>query len=53
MKRYDIKSILKDSTLRKTLLVNSIIAIQLREGIITTVEQAEIAYNKIQGENDV
>lgn len=34
--------------LRKELMVPTLIAIQAREGITTTVEQAETAYEKVQ-----
>ena len=42
-KRFDIRAILRDPVKRRTLLVNSIIATQAREGITTTREQAEAA----------
>ena len=44
MKRMNIKKILSDPVARKKLMVGCIIAIQAREGIVTTVEQAEAAY---------
>jgi hypothetical protein len=47
-KRINIKNILNNPFQRKELFVNTIIATQAREGIITTVEQAEKAYDKIQ-----
>ena len=50
MKRVDIRAILYDSLLRKELMVGTIIAIQAREGITTTREQAERAYDKVQRE---
>lgn len=46
-KRIDIKKILSDEDLRREMMVNSIIAIQAREGIITTKEQALRAYSSI------
>lgn len=49
-KRVDIRAILADPVLRKRLMVDTIIATQAREGIITTVEQAEAAYDKVQKE---
>jgi hypothetical protein len=49
-KRVDIRAILADPVLRKSLMVSTIIATQAREGIITTVEQAEAAYEKVQRE---
>jgi FtsZ-interacting cell division protein ZipA len=48
MKRVDIKSILQDPAKRKQLFVDTLIAIQAREGIETSQEQAEQAYEKIQ-----
>lgn len=50
MARFDVKKILANPVLRKRLMVSSIIAIQAREGIVTTQEQAEAAYDKIQSE---
>jgi transglutaminase-like putative cysteine protease len=46
-KRFDIRAILRDPVKRRTLLVNSIIATQAREGITTTREQAEAAYDRV------
>ena len=51
--RVDIKIILSDPVLRRKLMVNAIQAIQAREGIDTTIEQAEAAYDKIQKEMEV
>lgn len=48
--RVNVKSILADAVLRKRLMVQVIIATQAREGITTTVAQAEAAYNKVQAE---
>ena len=48
MKRVDIKAILADDNLRKELMVGTIQALQAREGIETTREQAEWAYDKVQ-----
>jgi hypothetical protein len=48
MQRFDIRSILANPLLRKTLFVRSIIAIQAREGIDTTKEQAVRAYEAAQ-----
>lgn len=45
-KRVNIKAILSDPDTRKELLIGAIIAIQAREGITTTYEQAESAYRK-------
>lgn len=49
-RRVDIRAILANPVLRKTLMVRVIIATQAREGIETTVEQAEAAYDKVQKE---
>ena len=46
MKRIDIKKILDNPSLRRELLVSCIIAVQAREGITTTMEQAGVAYDK-------
>jgi hypothetical protein len=46
-RRVDIKAILADPALRRELMVRTIIAIQAREGIITTREQAEAAYDTV------
>lgn len=48
--RVDIKAILRDPVLRHDLLILALIATQAREGIITTREQAEMAYDKVQHE---
>lgn len=42
--RVNIREILRTPHLRKQMLVDTIIAIQAREGIETTQEQAEEAY---------
>jgi hypothetical protein len=49
-KRVDITAILRDPARRRTLMVNAVIATQAREGITTTREQAEAAYDKVQSE---
>ena len=48
MRRYNIKKILADPILRKRMLVPAIKTIQNREGINTTTEDAERAYNKVR-----
>lgn len=50
MNRVNVKAILADPTLRRKLCVSVIIAIQAREGIETSKEQAEQAYDAIQKE---
>ena len=49
-RRVDIKKILADPQQCRKLMVQSIIASQAREGIVTTQEQAEAAYDKVQKE---
>ena len=49
-KRVNIKAILADPVKRRELMVRSIIATQAREGITTTREQAEAAYDKVLAE---
>ena len=41
-----------DPALRRELTVRSIIATQAREGIVTTREQAEAAYDKVNNEKE-
>ena len=50
MLRVDIRAILLDPMLRKRMVVSVIIATQAREGIVTTVEQAEAAYDRVRQE---
>lgn len=52
-RRVDIKAILADPALRRRLAVRCIIATQAREGIVTTREQAERAYDKVRAERAV
>ena len=52
MKRIDVKAILRDPSLRRELMVANLIATQAREGIVTTREQAETAYDKVQNEKE-
>lgn len=49
MKRFNIREILNNPQQRRRLMVNCIIAIQAREGITTTVAQAEAAYDTVVG----
>ena len=46
-KRVDIKRILNDPVLYRKLMINCIIAIQTREGVVTTEEQATRAFDKV------
>lgn len=50
-KRPSIKEILSDPVQRRELMIRVIIATQAREGITTTREQAEAAYDKVQNED--
>jgi hypothetical protein len=50
MKRVNIRAILADPVLRRRMMVQTIIATQAREGIETTQEQAERAYDKVLAE---
>jgi hypothetical protein len=47
-RRVDLKAILRDPQKRRRLMVRCIVATQAREGVVTTVEQAEKAYDKVQ-----
>ena len=51
-KRWDIKAILADPVLRKELMIRSIISTQALEGIVTTREQAEQAYEYAIGRSN-
>lgn len=46
-RRLDLKKILADSDLRRKLMVSTIQATQAREGIVTSVEQADRAYTVV------
>ena len=48
MKRVNIKEILQDPQKRRELFVGAIQFLQNIEGIDTTKEQAETAYDKVQ-----
>jgi hypothetical protein len=48
--RIDLKSILRNPFKRRKLIVRVIIATQAREGIQTSLVQAEAAYDKVQEE---
>jgi hypothetical protein len=49
-RRVDVKEILRDPDLRRRLVVSVIQATQAREGINTSREQAERAYDAVQDE---
>jgi len=49
-KRVDLRAILSDPVLRRELMVGVIVATQAREGVETTVGQAERAYDRVQEE---
>lgn len=53
MKRVDIRAILRDPKQRRELMVRTIIATQAREGIVTTRDQAEWAWDKVEGEKSL
>jgi len=48
VRRVDIRSILADPEQRRRLMVDCIIALQAREGIEVSREQAEAAYDEVQ-----
>ena len=50
--RVDIRAILANAKTRRGLLVGAAMAIQAREGIDTTREQMEAAYDRVQREKD-
>lgn len=50
--RVPIKDILADPRKRREIMIRTIIATQAREGIHTTYEQAEEAYDKIKDEKE-
>ena len=52
MHRVDIHAILADPALRRELLILAIVALQAREGIRTSLEQAGVAYDKVQAERN-
>jgi hypothetical protein len=47
VERVNIRSILADPEQRRELMVDSIVALQAREGVETTREQAETAYDAV------
>lgn len=49
MKRLNLKAILANESLRRKLMVETIKATQGREGIVTSTEQANRAYDYIRG----
>ena len=50
--RMDVKAILADPKLRRDLMIPTIMAMQAREGIDTTYEQAAAAYDKVRAEGN-
>lgn len=48
MPRLNVRAILADPVQRRRLMIPCIIAMQAREGIDTTYEQAAAAYDKVQ-----
>lgn len=53
MSRVNILGILADHTARRDLMVSVIIATQAREGVVTTREQAERAYDHVRTQSAV
>ena len=49
-RRVNLAAILGDPDSRRRLMVGVIVATQAREGIVTTREQAEAAYDKVRAE---
>ena len=52
-KRVNLRKIIGNPRLRRKLMVGCIVATQAREGITTTREQAEAAYDKVRSENAI
>ena len=50
MKRVTVRAILANPAQRRELMVETIIATQAREGVVTTRAQAERAYDKVTSE---
>ena len=50
--RVDIKAVLRNPVFRRELMIDALMAIQAREGVVTTREQAEKAYDKVQKEQE-
>lgn len=50
LKRYSVRAILADPVKRRDLMVRCIMSAQHMEGIDTTREQAEAAYDRVQQE---
>jgi hypothetical protein len=48
--RVDIRKILADPQLRRELMIQNIVAMQAREGVTTSLEQAAAAYDKVRAE---
>lgn len=51
-RRIDTKAILRDLVQPRRLMVDALIAAQVRKGITTTREQAEAAYDRVQKERE-
>lgn len=50
LKRYDIKKILADPVQRREMIIRGTIAIQAREGIDVTYEEAARSYDQVMKE---
>ncbi len=48
-RRVNIRAILSNPIRRRDMMVRVVIATQAREGIVTTTEQAERAYDRVMG----
>ena len=48
--RVDIQAILRNPRLKRKLMARVIVATQAREGIVTTLSQAYVAYDRVQTE---
>jgi len=51
-RRINLKAILDNPALRRTLLAQVIVATQAREGIVTSLADAYAAYDKVQLEKN-
>lgn len=53
LRRSDLRAILANPVQRRALMTGLLRATQAREGINTTQEQAERAYDKVQAERNI
>jgi hypothetical protein len=52
LKRYDIKSILKDKAKRRMLIAHSTMVTMAREGVDITLEQSLASYDEVMKEKE-